>query len=263
MRIREFIWFPPRPSTGPSIPPTRPGWDSSFLDNVESAIIKEDWGEDRRHLATYLETNFEISLHEGKIKEHEQKEYCLWRIGKLSSWEGDPISLLAMRNNNPDKQPYVYRRIFTTDRFTVHLNDGSQIQESAPAAPTYDTPVYRSDYKMRYNFHHYLSDHEERVSERLNDFNRRQRFLLIFAALQLAHIQGSQIAIPQWYRGKYQWLLPLHISSESIDDKPDFVAALDPADKESEYFVPTILPPEWMYGVARAINERALLRTWI
>ena len=192
----------------------------------------------------------------------------MWRVGTLTTREGEPISILATRNRLTGKQPYVFRHIFDRSRFTVRLDD-SEVAETAPPASEYTPPDYHSDYKLTYNFSHYLEDHETRGAEKFPNLNAHQRFLCIFAALELAHKRAPQSAVPQWYcdrkapEGEYQWLLPLHITSENIDEKPDFVATLTPMDEYREYNVRTIIPPEWAYGHARAVSGRdPQFRTW-
>lgn len=197
------------------------------------------------------------------------KNICLFRVGTLTTRENAPITILAIKNRHSGKQPYVYRTIFTRERFQVKLDGGEEFQERAPKSPEYNPPKYCDDFELVFNFAHYLEDHEDRVSKCLTSLNPHQRFLCIYAALQLAHKRGNSCAAPQWFcdknadSGNYQWLLPLHVTVENIDSRPDFIATLDPIPDYKEYNVRTILLPEYVYGHARAISERAPhFRTW-
>ncbi len=216
----------------------------------------------------YIRDNFEIAYKEGKVKLDPNERYCLWRVGSLSTREGEPITILAMKNRVSGKQPYVYTRVFSRTRFTVRV-DREEMPEAAPESPEYDVPPYHAEYRLTYNFNHYLEDHESRVEERFPKLNAHQRFLCIYAALGLAHKRAQQSAVPQWFcdrnaqEGEYEWLLPLHITSENISEKPDLVAILQPNDEFKEYNVPTLVPPEWAYGHARAVSGRdPQFRSW-
>lgn len=248
MKLSEFCWMPYSDDR------------DDYRDYVKAAAIDENWGQDDRYLAQYLGDNFEIAHMQGKVQEKGEGLYCLWRAGTLTTREGNPITMLGVKNKLTGKQPYVFKYLFDRQRFTVKV-DGEEFKETAPEPPAYEAPQYEKDFKLVYNFAHYLDDHEERVAESFPNLTPHQRFLCIYAALELAHKRGAQAAVPQWYRdrnasaGNYQWLLPLHVKSENISEKPDLVAVLQPLVEYQEYNIPTLVPPDWAYGHARAISD--------
>lgn len=249
MKLNEFIWMPYSDS----------GEDFRHL--IAKEALEEGWGQDFTYLRQYLADNFEIAYAQGKVKEGSNGAYCLFRVGTLTNREGHPITVLGLKNRLSGKQPFVFTKIFSRERFPLKI-DGKEIQEVAPEAPDYDPPVYNMEYSLVYNFDHYLEDHETRVAEKLANLSSHQKFLCIWAALQLAHKRAKACAVPQWYcdkkqaHGSFQWLLPLYINNESIDAKPDFVATLEPMEDYKEYNIRTILPPEWAYAHARAVTGR-------
>jgi hypothetical protein len=257
MKLTEFMWLPYSDS------------NDDYRSHIASAAIEEDWGQDRRYLFDYLRDNFELAHAQGKVKVSEADGYCLFRVGTLSTREGEPITILATKNRVSGKQPYVYTKTFTRGRFTVRTPSGAEVSETAPQPPEYKPPAYGKNFQLVFNFVHYLEDHEARIAEKLPQLNPHQRFLCLYAALQLAHKRSDSCAVPQWYcdkkaeEGDYQWLLPLHVTAETVDSKPDFVATLDPISEHSEYNIRTILPPEYAYGHARAVSGRdPHFRTW-
>lgn len=240
-----------------------------YIDFVARAAVDENWGDDNRYLRTYIADNFEIAYQQGLVKENGEGSYALWRVGNLTTREGEPVSIVCERNRQPGRQPYYFLRVFDRARFNIRLRQGEDVSDQAPAAPTYDLPAYHPEYSLTYNFDHYLDDHADRAKETFPQLNDHQRFLCIYAALVLAHKRYKQAAVPQWYRDKneqeggYQWLLPLHINTENISKRPDLVAALDPVDEHEEYYVRTLLPPEYCYGHARSVSERdPHFRSW-
>lgn len=256
MKLNSLVWMP--------YSDTR----DDYRNHIAQLAIDENWGQDFRYLYNYVHDNFEIAHRQGKVKIHPEERYCLFRVGTLLTREGEPLTVLALKNRVSGKEPYVYTKTFRRDRFMVRI-DEQEVAETAPPPPEYEYPPYHEDYKLVFNFSHYLDDHEQRVEERFPKLTAHQRFLCIFAALELAHKRGKQAAVPQWYcdkhaeEGSYQWLLPLYVSSENLSEKPDLVAALDPVEEYEEYNIRTLLPPEHAYGHARAVSGRdPQFRTW-
>ncbi len=256
MKLSNFVWMPYSDSR------------DDYRDHIAEAAIDESWGPNHRYLHDYIRDNFEIAYKQGKVKVHPEDKYCLFRVGTLVTREGEPITVLGIKNQKSGKEPYVYKTAFTRSRFTVRMGN-DEYPETAPPPPEYEVPPYHADYKLVYNFAHYLDDHEGRVEERFPKLTPHQRFLCIYAALELAHKRGTQAAVPQWYcdknaeEGSYQWLLPLYITSENLSAKPDVVATLDPDEEYKEYNVRTLLPPEFAYGHARAVSGRdPQFRSW-
>lgn len=256
MKLNDFIWMPYSDSR------------DDYRDHVAKAAIDENWGQDYRYMYDYIRDNFEIAFKQGKVKEHPEKKYCLFRAGTLVTREGEPITVLGLANQQCGREPYVYKTVFTRPRFCVRVGN-DEFPETPPPPPEYDPPPYFADYRLVYNFVHYLDDHERRVEERFPKLTPHQRFLCIYAALELAHKRGTQAAVSQWYcdrnaeEGGYQWLLPLFVTSENLSEKPDFVATLAPDEAYKEYNVRTLLPPEYAYGHARAVSGRdPQFRTW-
>jgi hypothetical protein len=256
MKLNDFIYMPYSDSR------------DDYRDDIASAAIKENWGQQNAYLYAYVRDNFEILYSQGKVIEDPQKRYCLFRVGTLVTREGEPLTVLGVKNTPHHSQPYVYKKLQERRKFRVRI-DNEDIHLEAPDEPTYEIPDYYRHYNLTYNFSHYLDDHESRVEERFPKLSSHQRFLCIYAALELAHRRGTQSAVAQWYcdknaeSGGYQWLLPLHITSENISEKPDFVATLDPNEDYSEYHVRTLVPPEWAYPHARSVSGRdPQFRAW-
>ncbi len=258
MLLREFSFMPHKT-------PTR---SEDYVDYVAKFALSENWGLNNTHLERYIDYNFELAYVQGLVHEATDKSFALWRVGNLVTRDNEPISILCTRNRQEGKQPYYFTRVFNTRRIEVVM-DGTRTIVPVPASPMYAVPDYQSSYDLTYNFDHYLIDNRERAEVALANLTENQRFLCIYAAALLAHKRSGLSAVPQWYRdrnadqGSYQWLLPLHINSGNIDQKPDLVATLVPADTHGEYAMKTLLLPEWAYPHARAISSRdPQFRAW-
>lgn len=251
MKLSDFAHMPYR----------APEKGKTYLDYVAEFSIKEPWGESLQYLERYVDYNFEISYGQNLVLEDPEGTWAIWRVGNLVTPEGEPISILCLRNRMEGKQPYHFARVFRARRIDINAN-GHSARLEAPVGPAYPIPSYKPGYALVYDFDHYLRDNRQRAEERLPNLTDRQRFLCIYGAAQLAHKRGEQASVPQWYRdknaecGSFQWLLPLHLIHEDLSRKPDLVATLQPDDAYGEYRVRTLLPPEWAYPNARAISSR-------
>lgn len=258
LKMHEFAWMRHNDS------------QRDYRDHIAHNAVEEDWGPNKTYLYDYLCANFQISRLQDKVKIGPGGKYALWRAGNLTTRSGQPITILALKNQRPNKQPFVYTATFEVPKFTVRDRDGNEHLEKAPEAPEYNPPEYRAGYELTYNFEHYLQDHERRVSKKLKKLNSHQRFLCIYAAAEIAHKRCSDAlsAVPQWYCdknekvGNYQWLLPLRINDEDISRNPDFVAAVDPRDEHDEYYIRTVMPPRYVYGQARAVAGAPRFEPW-
>ena len=245
----------------------------AIIQKVAEFAVRENWGDNLQVLSIYMDYNFEIAREQGLLKFAKDDSYCLWRVGHLVSTDGQPITVLFMKNRLENRQPFVATFVFKGESFEVSLGSASAttVREKAPKAPKYKYPKYRSDYKLQFNFDHYLRDHESRIREILPNLTPYQRFLVLYGAVTTAHRIAAQVAVPQWYRDKnaeaggYKWLLPLRFNDPDTSLRPDLVAAIDPDETNKEYLVRTLLPPDYAYANARAVISSidAKISQWI
>lgn len=264
MRLDQFAF----------LPEARPG-QKSYLGYIAEHAVQEDWGPGFSHLARYVDYNFEIAHNLGMIKyegdNSETAHYCLARVGNLVSATGEPITMAFVKNNVQYKQPWRFFFVFRGDRFNLIFGDNGAIEEDAPPAVVYAPPEYHAEYRLKWNFDHYLKQHEARVDEVLPTcLSDYQRFLFIYGAVTAAHAIAQQIAVPEWHRdraaatGSYKWFLPLYLDGIDSSQRPTLVAAVDPDDAHRECLVRTLLTPDMAYPNARAICfNNARIRQWM
>ncbi|MEW6048413.1 MAG: nucleotidyl transferase AbiEii/AbiGii toxin family protein, partial [Bacillota bacterium] len=115
--------------------------------------------------------------------------------------------------------------------------------DNPPRAPDYRFPEYHPEYKIEYQWAHFLEEHESRMKQYVPEIvNPRTLYVAVFGATELSH-RLQRHAVPQYYRGRYQWLLPLYITRSDLS-RPDLVAALEEDSDRGVYVARTLLPPE-------------------
>ncbi len=180
-----------------------------------------------------------------------------WRVGHLTRFDGAPIFVLMERNHVEGKQPYFYKTVLWRRKLPPIRYKGASISvEQPPNPPIYAAPAYHPEYSIEYNWDHFLQDHWSRTKEHLPiaGGNQRVLYLCIFVAVELSHRLWQTTAVPQFYEGRFQHVLPLYVTHDNYSKRPDLVATLDADDDRQVYTVRTLLPPSWAYGQVRAIS---------
>jgi hypothetical protein len=246
-----------------------PFW-GKFLDQLAKAAIREPWGTDYSYLRTYCEANFELAYDQGLIYEDIEKRFAIWRVGHLVTSDGTPIYAYLVRNNLDGKQPYVLVTALWSHRLVVkYRSEKGQIEERIPVQPPpneprYLIPAYQPEYRIEYAWDHFLSEHFPRLRDALPGLSQRTLYVSVFGATELAHRLHRQNAVPQYHRGRYQYLLPLYITHDNMAGKPDLVAALEEDSDRSVYVVRTLLEPEMAYANARCVATNiSQFRSWV
>jgi hypothetical protein len=255
MYLFQFAFVPPQ---------------SNWLEQIARAAVPEQWGKDNSYLQTYCEANFEIAYDQNLIYTDPQERVAVWRVGHLTTAEGTPIYALFVKNRNENRQPYVLKTVKWSYNLVVNYSVDRDAPEekipvpSPPKEPNYKIPDYQQSYKIEYNWDHFLQEHKTRMEERLPGISERVLYLSIFGAVELSHRLYRLYAVPQYYKGRYQYLLPLYITHDNHSGRPDLIATLDEDADRHVYFVRTLLPPEWAYPNARAIaTNMAQIRSWL
>lgn len=245
---------------------------NDLLARIAQLAMREDWGDNLSFLRDYCFTNFDLASEQGLIWEDVEKRFAIWRIGTLVTNQGMSLYGYFARNDLENRQAYVLKTILPSwpNNLVIRYRSSWSGPEERilipdpPNAPSYDPPPYQSHYAIDINWGHILLEHASRLREHLSGLSGRPLELCIFGSVQYSHRLAERLKVPQYYDGRYQWLLPLYITHENYHKAPDLVASLDSEDYPNTYVVKTVLAPEWAYSKARAIAlNTAHLSTWL
>ncbi len=240
------------------------------FERIAETAVQEDWGPNYSYLQSYCYLNFEIAYAQNLLYIDAEQRFAVWRIGHLVTDDGTPIYALFFENSLQERQPFKLVSILATHNLVINYRPERNGRAerihiaTPPAPPKYQIPAYQPQYRIEYNWEHYFREHRLRMEECLPNIPERLRYLGVFGAVELAHRLHHLNAIPQFYNGNYQYLLPLYITHAHINKRPDIVAALREDRDRGVYTVPTLLLPEMAYANARAIATNiAQFRSWI
>jgi len=219
--------------------------NDTWLTSISQVVKEEPWGS-LKPLELYLRANFEIAKQQGKVYEDEEKGIAIWRPGYLVNKVSDPVWLIYKANphKNRGKQPWIFDRVHT-GRHPLQSKDDLSV--------SYSPPEFNSDWNIYISqraIEHIMNHNQDRLKEVFGDLFKNEHlvFRVIYAEIRLKMKESN--VIPQWYRGEYQFLMPLNLTKPS---KVELTATLQPNPSTKQYDVRTLLYPNYAYAYARAV----------
>jgi len=225
------------------------------IQNLSEMAEEEDWKykfveceKDNPILVNYINYTYKRIAEESKICVSEDEAFACFDTGLINRSQ-EPIYAVFRRNKVPDQQPWFFLQ--WARKGDVSLNKFSELPDMAHY---FDDPrdlVFDIRIPIRENAEHIIADNTERFPE---PFKGMDQFLLlnIFkGALESAKTRvrrNYKIAIPQYYRGRMQLLLPICLSNPKRAD-----LALTIERHEGFYRASTILTLDMAYNNARQI----------
>jgi hypothetical protein len=214
-----------------------------FAENIESlrqTAEPEDW-EYRNSpspnphpvLRNYLTYTYQRVAEEGKIAVTHDHEHCCFNTGLITPTQ-EPIYALFGKNQLPEIQSYWHfwrfaRKAEKDMTMFTHLPDMAHYFDD-PSVLVFDT---RRD--LRVNVEHIVADNVSRFPPSLQSMNLFGLQNLVKGAIDSALHRvrrNYKIAIPQYYQGQVQILLPLSLTDPLqadlalvVDRFPDFYRA--------------------------------------
>lgn len=199
-------------------------------------------------LFNYLRYTFSRLSEENKIEMSQDGSQATFNTGLVTPNQ-EPIYALFERNSNTDKQPWYLRKWVRRGE-----NDLIKFQSLPEMAHYFDNPavlVFDHNKELRANIEHIIQDNKERFPTPYREMENYPLQTFIKGALDnaLERVKRNyKTAIPQYYRGRVQLLLPLCLSSPQKAD-----LALVAEDHGSFYRASTCLTLDMAYNNARQL----------
>lgn len=201
-------------------------------------------------LYNYLRYTYARVAEEEKIILSDDGQYVVFNTGLVTPNQ-EPIYALFGRNQIPDKQPW-----FLLDWKRRGEHDLVKFQNLPEMAHYFSTPaslVFDISKDFRPNIEHIIADNKVRFPAPYNTMDEYQLQTFLKGAIDNAKERvrrNYKTAIPQYYRGRIQLLLPLCISSPS---KADLAIVVE--DHGSFYRASTCLTLDMAYNNARQLAK--------
>lgn len=225
------------------------------LDDLAALAEEEDWNyqstQTDRHkpiLLNYLRYSYSRLAEEEKIELSTDGGNAIFNTG-LATTNQEPIYALFERNTIPDKQPWFHRRWVRKGE-----HDLVRFQLLPDMAHYFDNPahlVFDCAKELRANIEHIISDNKERFPAPYNSMDDYALQTFLKGAIDNAKERirrNYKTAIPQYYRGRIQLLLPLCLGSPQKAD-----LALVAEDHGNFYRASTCLTLDMAYNNARQL----------
>lgn len=209
------------------------------LDTLADMAEEEPW--DYQSTATeyhkpilynYLRYTYGRLAEENKIELSEDGQFVVFNTGLVTANQ-EPIFAFFGRNQIPDKQPW-----FLRDWHRKGEHELVRFQRLPPLAHYFKSPsslVFDASKDFRANVEHIIEENRERFPAPYNAMESYALQTFLKGAMDNAKervLRNYKTAIPQYYRGRIQLLLPLCLGHPSraelamvIEDHGDFYRA--------------------------------------
>jgi hypothetical protein len=216
-------------------------------ENWDYVTLKSDHARPILHF--YIQYTYSRLAVQSKIATSDDSKYLAFDTGLVTPHQ-EPIYLLAGRNHLPNaKQSW---------HFTAWCRKGQADLNrfsTLPSMATYFTNVCNlvidSNKEIRSNVEHIIDRNRERFPQPYRDMPAYQLQTFLSGAITNAKERtrrNYKTAIPQFYEGKVQLLLPLSLSQP---EQADLALVLE--DHGAFYRASTCLPLDWAYSNARQL----------
>jgi len=225
------------------------------LDDLAAMAEQEDWGyrEANEHhkpvLYNYLRYTYRRLAEEQKIVVADDGRSIAWNTGLVTVGQ-EPIFMYSTQNRLPDRtEPWHFTGWKRKGEFEL-----TRFSTLPDMAHYFDDPtalVLDRRKEIRINVEHIIDENRERFPEPYRSMDTYQLQTFLKGAVDNAkeRVRRSyKTAVPQYYRGRVQMLLPLCLSRPGIAD-----LALVVEDHGAFYRASTCLTLDMAYNNARQI----------
>ncbi len=230
-----------------------------LISELKFLCANENWGDSDRVLKNYIKHTYKKLYTDWNQAEEDLKskiitinaEVCCFNTGLFTEFY-EPIYAYFKKNSNEGRQPWFMAGFRVSS--DSDLSDFETLPERAQFFKNVDELIYDYRLEIRANLNHILGDEEniERLPASFRILEKRHLAQLLEGALQTAKKKVAanyRLAVPQYYKGSIQLLLPLCLDFDS--DNPDLVIAIK---KEGNiYSARTCLTIDMAYNNARLI----------
>lgn len=203
-------------------------------------------------LTNYLNYTFLRLLEQGKVKFVEEK--ACFNTGLQTQQEKDIYATFTINEKAEEYKapPYTLYNFF--DSYSDKLNDFHPLPELATYIDDPADLIFDIRLEIDINLEHIINENRNRLPPSLQDNDRLAQVAIKGAmdSLRSRITRNYKIAIPNWYNGKLQLLLPLHLTNDRV---PDLALVVDKDRSANLYRARTVLTMDLAYIDARLITR--------
>jgi len=203
-------------------------------------------------LTSYLNYTFRRLQEQGKIKYSSDESRSCINTG-LQTPEGKDIFATFYKNNQAEQRNQPDWNLFGYfDAYSDKVRDFEPLPDIATYIDNPSDLVYDHRLEIEVDYQHILQDNKERLPTVLQENLFLARHAVEGAISQLRERlkRNYKLAVPHWYNGKIQLLLPLSITD---DLSADLALVSEKDETRKKYMIRTVLTMDMAYQNARVI----------
>jgi hypothetical protein len=204
-------------------------------------------------LASYI-----LNVHKRIVRDEKEKFFinssgtsACFNTGLLTPLGEDIFMVFEKSSQSSQKYWKFYRFMERSNRSLVNL--GENLPEMCEFGKNPKDLVFNAKADIVPDFDHILNDHPERYPVEFRNYTNREKRNNLSGAINESKEMAKRnfnIAVPQYFSGNVQLLLPLYL----IHDTPDLAIVLERYN-DLVYRANTVLPLDWAYNNARVIKK--------
>lgn len=202
-------------------------------------------------LKNYLNHTFKKVYSEDKVKFSKNNEFCSFNTG-LYTPNFEDIFAFFEKNRRAADQAYVFKAFLKNSDSTLNKTIPHPLPDTADYFSAPDLLIYNSKLDLIVDLDHIIEDNIERFPQNFKNLSSDEILRRLRGAVELVKKMvrsNYKIAVPQFFNGRIQLLLPLHLTD--INANPDLVLAV--SRENSVYIAKTCLSLRMAYQNARLI----------
>jgi len=243
-------------------------WEAPF-ERLARIAKDEDWSFHRQEfknqyinqdfpiLTNYLNYTFLRLQEEDKIQFSEEGDKACFNTG-LQTPRGKDIFATFFKNNEAvDREQPDWTLYAFVDSYSDKLEPFHPLPNIATYIEDVNDLVFNLEYDIEPNLDHFLQHNEDRLPEVLQGNIRMAENVINGAIQELKGLirRNYKIAIPHWYEGNIQLLLPMVLTND--DGIADLALVVERDDVRKIYRGKTMLTMDMAYVDARLITKPA------
>ncbi|MEB3767554.1 DUF3825 domain-containing protein [Acinetobacter sp. MD2] len=195
------------------------------IKNLSEIADSEDWDYKNNPttklpiLSNYLKYTFLRIQDEGKISYTTDEQLACWNTGLVTTNQ-EPIFIVFTKNKFDDaKSPWHFQKFCKLG--AIDLTSFEKVPDMAHYFEDPSVLVFDCRKEMRVNVEHIVADNKERFPDNVKSFPEFALQNLLKGAIDSAKERAKRnykTAIPQYYQGAIQLLLPLSLTDPKIAD---------------------------------------------
>jgi len=247
LKIFEFAFFPK--------------YEEDMKNLAENFADKEPWdfsdSKENRYsiLKNYLDYYFRRIQDESKIKFTKDNGHAAFNTGLVTSnQEGIFCFFQKNMSSKSNSSPYYFKGFMRVSDARLLSYFGSDLPETANFFEKPELLILNPKYKIVLDIEHIITDNKERFPLHLQQADASEMRRQLHGAIDDVTKKvrtNYKIAIPQYFGGKIQLLLPLCLTSGS--GNPDLALVIDKVIGQEIYSAKTCLTLQMAYNNARLI----------